>query len=258
LLGESKVTNKASSIIVGYHGARLSAVLLLFALIPLAAAIQVTQSKGYASIPLNCQPGVQNQYPENATAGQTIVITTTVTSACVTDYTEVIVNILPPNSSEILSTAPASPAINTVTAPATGGPWILIVQVLWNNYPTGGTIAIFQTTITIKIYGPSAISTVTSHTVSSTKFTSSTIATSSAVFTVIPYSTVIQATSLTSTSGPPTITSKFTFSTPSTLPSNLSSNIPQFTREESTGALILVVVVIILLVGIFVLKRRRR
>ncbi|HXZ91019.1 MAG TPA: hypothetical protein VEG61_08145 [Candidatus Dormibacteraeota bacterium] len=257
LLGESRVPNKSSSAIVAYHGARSSAVLLLFALIPFAAAIQVTQSKSYASIPLNCQPGVQNQYPENATAGQTIVITTTVASACVTDYTEVIVNILPPNSSEILSTAPASPAINTVTAPATGGPWSLIVQVLWNNYPTGGTIAIFQTTITINIYGPTAISTVTSRTVASTKLTSSTIATGSAVFTVIPYSTVIPATSLATTSVSPTITSKFTFNTPSTLPSNLSSNIPQFTWQESAGALILVVVAI-LLVGIFALKRRRR
>ncbi|HXZ91116.1 MAG TPA: hypothetical protein VEG61_08635, partial [Candidatus Dormibacteraeota bacterium] len=109
--------------------------------------------------------------------------------------------------------------------------------------------------ITIKIYGPLAISTVTSHTVSATKFTSSTIATSSAVFTVIPYSTVIQATSFTNTSVSPTIASKF--NTPSTLPFNLSSNIPQFTWQESAGALILVVVVI-LLVGIFGLKRRRR
>lgn len=145
----------------------MSAVLLLFALIPLGATIQVTQNKSYASIPLNYQPGVQNQYPVNATTGQKIVIITTVTSspcafACVTDYNEVIVNVLLPNSSVTLSTAPASPAINTVTAPATGGPWSLIVQVLWIDYPTGGTMAIFQTTITIKIIGPLTISTVTS------------------------------------------------------------------------------------------------
>jgi len=102
------------------------------------------------------QPGVQNQYPENAAAGQKIVIITTVTSSacallCVTDYNGVIVNILLPNSSDILSTSPASPAINTVTAPATGGPWSLIVQVLWIDPPTGGTMAIFQTAVTIKI-----------------------------------------------------------------------------------------------------------
>lgn len=132
-----------------------------------AATIQVTQNKSYASIPLNYQPGVQNQYPENATAGQKITIITTVTSSscaveCVTDYNEVIVNILLPKTSVTLSTAPASPAVNTVTAPATGGPWRLIVQVLWINYPTGGTIATFQTTMTIKIIGPSTISTVAS------------------------------------------------------------------------------------------------
>jgi len=262
-LGKSKVANKAPSVIVGYHGARLSAVLLLFALIPLAATIQATQNESYASTPLNSQPGVQNQYPENATAGQKIVITTTVTSsfcafACVTDYTEVIVNILLPNSSVILSTAPASPAINTVTAPATGGPWSLIVQVLWIDTPTGGTMAIFQTTITIKINGPLAISTVTSRTVFSTKSTSSTMAASSTVFTVIPYSTVIPSKNFTSMSMSPTTTNKFTFSTPSTLPSNLFSNIPQFAWQESTAALVLMVVVIALLVGIFALKRRRR
>jgi len=152
LLGESKATNKLSSIVVGYHGVCLSGVLLLFVLIPMVVPVQVTQS--YALIPLNCQPGVQNQYPENAAAGQRIVITTTVTSACVAswaDYTEVIVNILSPNSSVILSTAPASPATNTVTAPVTVGSWSLVVQVLWTDYPSGGTIATFQTTITIKI-----------------------------------------------------------------------------------------------------------
>jgi len=81
-----------------------------------------------------------------------------VTSACVPVYNQVIVNILPPNSSEILSTAPASPAINTVTAPAKDGTWSLIVQVLWNDPPTGGTFEIFQTTIAIKIYGTLASS----------------------------------------------------------------------------------------------------
>jgi len=131
-----------------------------------AGTIQLTQNKDYASNPLNYPPGIQNQYPANATAGQKITIITTVTSSacaveCVTDYNEVIVNILLPKTSVALSTAPASPAVNTVTAPATGGPWTLIVQVLWINYPTGGTIATFQTTMTIKIIGPSTISTVT-------------------------------------------------------------------------------------------------
>jgi len=106
-----------------------------------------------ASVPLGCQPGVHNQYPENANAGEKIVITTTVTSACISaDFSDqVVVNILAPNSSLILSTAPASPAINTVKAPAKGGPWSLIVQVLWNDPPTGGTFEVFQMTITINI-----------------------------------------------------------------------------------------------------------
>jgi len=112
-----------------------------------------TSRKSYASTALSCLPGVQNAYPNNASVGESIVITTTVTSACVPVYNQVIVNILPPNSSEILSTAPASPAINTVTAPAKDGTWSLIVQVLWNDPPTGGTFEIFQTTIAIKIYG---------------------------------------------------------------------------------------------------------
>lgn len=158
LLGESEVTNRYSLVVDGYHGAHLSVVLLLFALIPLAATTQVIPNKSYTSIPLYSQPGVYIGYPENATAGQKIVIITNVTSSfcallCVTDYNRVIVNILLPNSSAILSTAPASPAINTVTAPATGGPWNLTVQVLWIDYPTGGTKAMFQTTITIKIIG---------------------------------------------------------------------------------------------------------
>ena len=256
MLGESKVTKK-SSVIVCCYDARLSAVLLLLALIPLAATIQVTQNESYASMPLNCEPGVQNQYPENALAGQSIEIITTVTSACVSSdyYTEVIVNILPPNSSVILSTAPASPAINTVTAPATGGPWSLIVQVLWNNYPTGGTVAIFQTTITIQINGPLTISTITSRTVSSTKLTSSRMAATSTVFS---YSAVTSLKNFTSTSVPATTTNKSTFNTPSTLPSNLLSNIPSYTWRDSTRVLILAVVVILLVVCIFALKRRRR
>jgi hypothetical protein len=138
-------------------------VLLLFVLIPLTPTIQGTQVKGLESAPLSCQPSVQNQFPQNASAGQTIVIVTTVTSACVTAYDQVIVNILPPNSSELLSTAPANPAAtNTVAAPATAGPLTLIVQVMWNNYPTGGTFEIYQTTITVKIIGSFAISTVPS------------------------------------------------------------------------------------------------
>jgi hypothetical protein len=239
----------------------LSAVLLLFALIPLAATIQASQNS-YASTPLNCQPGVQNQYPETANSGQKIVIITTVTSACVTEYNEVIVNILLPNTSRILSTAPASPAINTVTAPATGGPWSLIVQVLWIYYYSGGTMAIFQTTITIKINGPLASSTVTSRTASSTKFTSSRIAASSSVkvssSTVLSYSTVISSKNFTSTNVSSTITNKSTFNTSSTLPSNPFSNILPYIWQHSTGALILAVVVILLIAGIFALKRRRR
>jgi hypothetical protein len=124
--------------------------------------IYVTQ-KSYASTPLNldwqpCQPGVQNEYPENATAGQRFMINTTVTGDCVGSgavITQVIVNILLPNSSVMLSTAPASPsypsrAINWVTAPATPGPWRLIVQVFWNGYPSAGNCEEFQTAITIK------------------------------------------------------------------------------------------------------------
>jgi hypothetical protein len=134
----------------------------------LGVVVYVTQNKGYGSIPSNssnCEPDVQSEYPDNASAGQRIVIITTVVSGCVgagVAVSQVIVNILPPESSEILSTAPASPAINTVTAPATGGRWSLIVQVIWNGNPASGNFEIFETTITIKINGSSAISTVTS------------------------------------------------------------------------------------------------
>lgn len=157
VLGESKVTIKP--FVIGDYGARLSAVLLFFALIPLAAAIQMPQSNVFPSISLYIPPGVQNQYPVNATRGHRIVIVTTVTSAacallCITDYNQVIVNVLLPNSSVILSTALANPAAaNTVTAPATPGPWHLVVQVLWNDPVAGGTMAVYQTTITIKILG---------------------------------------------------------------------------------------------------------
>ena len=107
-----------SSLISGYHGAYLSAVLLLFALIPLVATIQVTQNKSYASTSSTCQ-AVQIQYPSSATAGQKILIVTTVPTSCIlstSDYNEVIVNILLLNSSRILSTASATngPARNTV------------------------------------------------------------------------------------------------------------------------------------------------
>jgi len=120
----------------------------------LVSAIQVTRDEGYGSIPLNCQPSVQNQYPANATFGQEVVITTTVTSGCVgpdVAISQVIVNILPPESSEILSTAPASPAFNMVTAPTTAGLWSLVVQVFWNGNPTSGNFEEFQTNITITI-----------------------------------------------------------------------------------------------------------
>jgi len=132
----------------------LSALLLLFAIAPLAV-FQIT-TNAYASTPFYTQPGVQNQFPGNATAGHRIVIFTTVTGAacavvCITRYNQVIVNILLPNTSNVLSTAPDNPAVNMVTAPATRGPWHLTVQVLWNDYPTGGTTAIFETTITIQV-----------------------------------------------------------------------------------------------------------
>jgi len=138
-------------------------VLLLFVLLPLTPIIRVSQVKGLELAPLGCQPSVQNQFPQNASAGQKIVIVTTVTSACITDYDQVIVNILPPNSSQLLSTGPANPAAtNVVTAPATAGPLTLIVQVMWNDYPTGGIFEIYQTTITVKIIGSITVSTVPS------------------------------------------------------------------------------------------------
>jgi hypothetical protein len=156
----AKIGSRVVSAIIDGHGARLCTVLLLFALIPLASTIQVTQVKGLESFPFSCQPSVQNQFPQSASAGQKIVIVTTVTSACVSDYDQVIVNILPPNSSELLSTAPASPAAtNIVTAPATAGPWSLIVQVMWINYPLAGTFEIYQTTITVKVVGSLTVST---------------------------------------------------------------------------------------------------
>jgi hypothetical protein len=97
---------------------------------------------------------MRNEYPMNATAGQEIVIITTITNVCIADdnYNQVVVNILLPNTSRILSTAPASPAINKVTAPDIGGSWSLVVQALFIYYPTGGTIDLFQNVITINIY----------------------------------------------------------------------------------------------------------
>ena len=132
----------------------LSLVLLLLAFTPLISAIHVTGDETYSSKPSECQPGVQIKYPANATVEEKIVILTTVTSACIgpdVSVSQVIVNILRPGSSEILSTAPASPATNEVTAPKTIGPWTLIVQVLWNGTPTSGILETFQTTITINI-----------------------------------------------------------------------------------------------------------
>jgi hypothetical protein len=230
--------------------------------------IQVAQNQSYASLPLNCQPSIQNQYPESAAAGEKIVIITTVTNTCITNYNRVVVNILLPNTSLILSTAPASPAKNTVTAPSTGGPWSLIVQVLWVVYPSGGTLAISQTTITIKINGPLTISAITSRTVSSTLFTSSRVVANSTLLSsaitsvevsssaVTPYSTVTSSENATSTSPSPTASNNPTFNTPSTLQSSSASNFLPFRLQSSTIALILVVVVI-LLVGIFALRRRR-
>jgi len=132
----------------------LSLVLLLLASAPLVSAIRVSGAESYASKPSNCQPGVQNEYPVNATVGEKVVIITTVTSACIgpdVSVAQVIVNILRPGSSEILSTAPATPATNEVTAPRTIGPWTLIVQVFWNGNPASGNLETFQTTITITI-----------------------------------------------------------------------------------------------------------
>jgi len=132
----------------------LSVVLLFLAFALLVSAIHVTGAESYASNLSNCQPGVQNKYPVNATVGEKIVIVTTVTGACIgpdVSVSQVIVNILRPGSSEILSTAPASPATNEVTAPRAIGPWALIVQVLWNGSPTSGVLETFQTTITIII-----------------------------------------------------------------------------------------------------------
>jgi len=247
-----------SSLISGYHGAYLSAVLLLFALVPLAATIQVTHNESYALASSSCQ-AVQNQYPNTATAGHQIVIITTVSSACVTDYNEVIVNILLPNTSQILSTASATngPATNTVTAPATGGPWNLVVQVSWINYPTAGTLAMYQTTITIMINGPSAISKVTSTTASSTRLISSTRTSS----TVLSYSTLTSVQVVSSTVIPYSLTntSESTIITSSILLSNSSSNNPFYSWLNSPFALILAVALVALLVvGVFVLRRRRR
>ena len=95
---------------------------------------------------------MQNSYPMNATAGRDIIIITSITNVCVPDINQTIVNILLPNTSQILSTAPASPAINEVIAPDTAGPWSLVVQVLLINYPLGGTVSLFQEQITIIIY----------------------------------------------------------------------------------------------------------
>ena len=262
-----------SSLISGYHGAYLSAVLLLFALVPLAATIQVTHNESYALTSSTCQ-AVQIQYPNSATAGQKVVIVTMVPSSCMlstSDYNEVIVNILLSNTSRILSTASATngPATNTVTAPATGGPWNLVVQVSWINYPTAGTLAMYQTTITIMVNGPSAISKVTSTTASSTRFISST-KTSSTVLsystlssvqvvssTVIPYST--SSKNFTSMSTSLTNTSESTIITSSILLSNSSSNNPFYSWLNSPFALILAVALVALLVvGVFVLRRRRR
>jgi hypothetical protein len=95
---------------------------------------------------------MQNSYPMNATVGREIVIITSVTNICLADYNQVIVNILLPNTSIILSTAPASPAINEVRAPEIGGPWSVVVQAVFIIYPLGGTIGLFQDTITIHVY----------------------------------------------------------------------------------------------------------
>ena len=131
---------------------RFVSALLLFTMIPLAVPLHLTQMQTYASSPLNCEPSMQNEYPKNATIGQWIVITTTVTNVCVAYYNQVIVNILLPYTSRILSTGPDSPAVNKVRAPDTIGPWSLVVQVLLNYYPTDGTIGSFENTIIINIY----------------------------------------------------------------------------------------------------------
>ena len=95
---------------------------------------------------------MQNTYPTSASAGRVIVITTSITNACVVDYNRVLVNILLANTARILSASIASPAINKVRAPDIGGPWSLVVQVLFINYPLAGTVSLFQDRITINIY----------------------------------------------------------------------------------------------------------
>ena len=94
---------------------------------------------------------MQNTYPTSATAGRLIVITTSITNACVVDYNRVLVNILLANTSRILSASIASPAINQVRAPDMSGPWRLVVQAQFIYYPEGGMLSLFQESITINV-----------------------------------------------------------------------------------------------------------
>ncbi|HUK27488.1 MAG TPA: hypothetical protein VLV31_03615 [Candidatus Acidoferrales bacterium] len=246
---------------LGYHGTRFLALLLLFAVIPLTAITQLPLGHGFSSGPSNCTPGVQNQYPSNATARAKIVIVTTVSSACVYNYNQIAVNILLPNTSDILSMALASPATNTVTAPPYGGPWTLVVQIFWNDYPTGGIIEVYQTTITIKILGPKPEAPTTA-TAPYTQYVSiktstgsySTTVLSATTSTFSPFSLAVSK-SFTSSAAEAT-SSQAVFSTsPSVSSSSQSWSILSLQSFVSVGAVLLVVAVVII-VGTIVLRRR--
>jgi len=113
---------------------------------------------------------MQNSYPAKAASGQEIVITTTITNVCLStlDHTQVIVDIMLPNTSVTLLSAVATPAVNNIRAPQVGGSWTLDVVVSFNDYPLTGTLTSFQNTIIIYNIGPLASSTTKSSTVSAT------------------------------------------------------------------------------------------
>lgn len=130
---------------------RVSCLFLVFAVIPLTVPLHSTLTQVYPSDLLNCQPSMKNQYPKNATVGQMIIITTIITRVCIVNYNEVIINILLPDTSIILSTSPANPAVNKIRAPNNAGPLVLVVQALFIYYPSDGITALFQNVITIEI-----------------------------------------------------------------------------------------------------------
>ena len=242
-----------------YGGSRFLALLLLFAIIPLAASIQLPLGQGFALGPSNCKPGVQIQYPVNATSGAKIVIVTTVSSACVYNYNQIAVNILLPNTSVILSMALASPATNTVTAPPYGGLWSLVVQIFWNDYPTGGIIEVYETTITIKILGPRPEATTTTTApytqyvpikTSTGPYSTTYVSVTSSTFS--PFSLAV---SKSVTSNVELVSSQPTYSTPTTVLSSSSRSILPFASLVLVGSMLIVAAVA---VGILILRRRRR